>query len=71
MAIQAGKEGVPPERLPDGRIDEVRFAIANLHAARGHTDGWPACRQEPCRQYLDDYWAARRPAFRPRRGAGA
>jgi len=46
---------IPPERLPDGRIDEVRFLVVSKHAAKGHRTAMNVCTQGACPQYREQY----------------
>ena len=47
------KTQLPPERLPDGRIDEVRFLVVTKHSNSGHNAALVDCEHQLCKQYLE------------------
>jgi hypothetical protein len=48
-----GKTQLPPEYLPDGRVDEVRFLVVTKHSNSGHQSALVDCEHQLCRQYLE------------------
>jgi hypothetical protein len=40
-----------PERLPDGRINWIRFLLVTHHANKGHPGGMVSCQDQSCLQY--------------------
>jgi hypothetical protein len=52
MTVPAEVEALGPERLPDGRTNEVRFQMVQNHLHHA-TSGMLTCQNRACQQYRE------------------